>query len=151
MKQAYLEHANITVSDLDRAVRFIQIAIPSWKIRGRGKMDWFGAEIDWLHIGDDFAYIALQSGGTGEGPGWKTHLVGVKHLGFVVPSLKQTMQRLESAGFMLDHAGGRDAYRDSAYFMLGEDIQFEFVEYTSQLPEQRNGYTSTSADAMKVS
>ncbi|STQ89019.1 VOC family protein [Iodobacter fluviatilis] len=149
MEQAYLEHANITVSDLDRAVRFIQIAIPSWKIRGRGKMDWFGAEIDWLHIGDDFAYIALQSGGTGEGPSWKTHLVGVKHLGFVVPNLKQTMQNLENAGFRLDHAGGRDTYRDSAYFMLGEDLQFEFVEYTSQLAEQRNGYAST--DALQVS
>ncbi|AMC35677.1 VOC family protein [Janthinobacterium sp. B9-8] len=151
MEQAYLEHANITVSDLDRAVRFIQIAIPSWKIRGRGKMDWFGAEIDWLHIGDDFAYIALQSGGIGEAPGWKTHLVGVKHLGFVVPSLKETMQNLENAGFMLDHEGGSGPHRDSAYFMLGEDVQFEFVEYTSQLPVQRNSYSSLGADAMKVS
>ncbi|AZN36964.1 hypothetical protein [Iodobacter ciconiae] len=60
------------------------------------------AEIDWLHIGDDFAYIALQA----------------------------------------VEAGRSDAYRDSAYFMLGDDIQFEFVEYTSKLPVQRNGYAS---------
>ncbi|MDW5415974.1 hypothetical protein R6242_05235 [Iodobacter sp. CM08] len=141
MEQAYLEHANITVSDLNRAVHFILTAIPHWKIRGKGKMDWFGAEIDWLHIGDDFAYIALQSGGIGEAPGWKTHLVGVKHLGFVVPSLAQTKQALEVAGFSLDHDGGTAAHRDSAYFMLGEDIQFEFVEYSSDQPAQRNEYT----------
>ncbi|MGL4604264.1 MAG: VOC family protein [Iodobacter sp.] len=140
MKQAYLEHANITVSNMERAVHFIQTAIPNWKIRGRGKMDWFGAEIDWLHIGDDFAYIALQSGGTGDGPGWNTHAVGVKHLGFVVPSLKQTMQRLENAGFMPDHQGGSSPHRDSVYFMLGSEIQFEFVAYTSEVPAQRNGY-----------
>lgn len=35
--QAYLEHNNITVNNLDEAVKFIQTAMPEFEIRGAGE------------------------------------------------------------------------------------------------------------------
>ena len=34
--QSYLEHNNITVNNLDEAVKFIQTAMPEFEIRGEG-------------------------------------------------------------------------------------------------------------------
>ena len=45
MSTANLEHVNLTVSDLDRSLRFVQAALPDWRVRGQGRMDWFGKPI----------------------------------------------------------------------------------------------------------
>ena len=66
--QPFVEHVNATVQDIDRAVRFITAALPEWRVRGSGTLDWYGKTIRWLHVGDDAHYIALQSGGQGAGP-----------------------------------------------------------------------------------
>ena len=63
MLTEYLEHANITVTRLAPALQFLRTALPSWRVRGQGEMDWFGTPIQWLHVGTDSHYIALQSGG----------------------------------------------------------------------------------------
>lgn len=38
--QAYVEHANITVADIDQAITFLQTALPDFKIRHQGKQDY---------------------------------------------------------------------------------------------------------------
>lgn len=80
MPQAILEHVNLTVRDIDRTVRFLQTALPDWRVRGEGTMDWFGTPIRWLHIGTDDHYLALQCGSEGEDLDWRSHHVGAKHL-----------------------------------------------------------------------
>jgi catechol 2,3-dioxygenase-like lactoylglutathione lyase family enzyme len=140
MNTDYLEHANLTVKDIDAMVHFIRSALPGWRVRGQGTMDWFGKTIRWLHVGTDTFYIALQDGGEGEGPHWATHHAGLKHLGLVVPSADDVVRRLEAAGYALDHWGGITPHRRSVYFIAHDGLQFEFVEYLSADIAERNAY-----------
>jgi catechol 2,3-dioxygenase-like lactoylglutathione lyase family enzyme len=135
-----LEHVNITVQDLGRTLEFLQAALPDWRVRGEGRMDWFGKPIRWLHYGGDDHYLALQSGGEGAALDWQSHLTGVKHVGLVVASVEAVVQRLAEAGFLLDHWGGTHPHRRSAYVIAPGSVQFEFVEYHSADPALRNDY-----------
>ena len=137
---AYVEHINATVQDIDRAVRFFTTALPEWRVRGGGTLDWYGKTIRWLHVGSDVHYIALQSGGDGPGPGWQSHRTAIKHVGIVVASVQDVVERLQTEGFELDHWGGQTAQRNSAYVMLGDDFQVEFVEYQTPDAPLRNAY-----------
>ena len=140
MTHSFLEHANVTVTDVDQTLDFLITALPGWTLRGEGRMDWFGKTIRWLHVGTDDHYIALQSGGKGVGLDWQSHAVGVKHLGLVVPDVDAVVQRLQAVGHALDHWGGTHPHRRSVYFQVGSDFQVEFVEYLSDLPAERNHY-----------
>jgi hypothetical protein len=140
MNSNCLEHANLTVKNIDAVIQFITTALPTWAIRGQGSMDWFGKRIRWLHVGTATCYLALQDGGEGEGLKWTGHRVGMKHLGMVVPSLAAVTDRLAAAGYPMDHWGGTHPHRKSAYF-TAEELQFEFVEYVSANERERNDYT----------
>ena len=140
MTNEHVEHANAMVKDIDRAAFFLVTAMPSWRIRGRGRMDWFGKPIEWLHVGTDTSYIAFQSGGEGSGQDWRRYEVGVRHIGLVVPSLDAVIARLSREGFSVDHMGPTHRHRKSAYFIQADNLQFEFVEYLSELPSERNEY-----------
>jgi hypothetical protein len=137
---AFVEHINATVQDIDRAVRFITTALPEWRVRGGGTIDWYGKPIRWVHVGSDAHYIALQGSGDGAGPDWRSHCTAIKHVGIVVPSVQDVVSRLQGAGYGLDHWGGETAHRRSVYFMLGDEFQFEFVEYATQDASLRNVY-----------
>ena len=136
----FVEHVNATVQDIDRAVHFFTSALPEWHVRGGGTIDWLGKPIRWLHVGDDVHYIALQGGGDGPGPDWQSHATAIKHVGIVVPSVQSVVERLQAAGFELDHWGGETAHRRSVYVMLGDEFQVEFVEYRTQDAALRNTY-----------
>lgn len=135
-----LEHANLTVRDLDQTLRFILTALPHWRVRGEGTMDWSGRRIRWLHVGDEQQYLALQSHGDGQALDWQGHAVGVKHLGFIVPDVEAVVARLQAAGWPLDHWGGRSAVRRSAYLVDQGSVQFEFVEYQNAPLAERLEY-----------
>ena len=140
MPHDYLEHANVTVTRLDPAVQFLLTALPGWRVRGQGEMDWFGTPIQWLHLGTDTHYIALQTGGNGPPLHWQSLATGAKHLGIVVADLDAVMQRLQAIGHTLDHPGGAHAHRRSAYYCPDDLLQIEFVQYLSDLPDERNAY-----------
>lgn len=140
MPTEYLEHANVTVRQLDAAVQFLQTALPSWQVRGEGRMDWFGKSIRWLHIGSGEHYIALQDGGVGDALPWRSHAVGVKHLGIVVPDLAALQARLQALGRAPDHEGGRHPHRRSLYYQADELVQIEFMQYLSDSITERNDY-----------
>jgi catechol 2,3-dioxygenase-like lactoylglutathione lyase family enzyme len=140
MNPAYVEHVNITVKDLDKTVAFILAALPDWRIRGQGAADWFGKPARWLHVGTDASYLALMDGGEGTGLRWTGHQVGMKHVGIVVPDVQAVVERLAAAGHALDHWGGEHPFRRSIYFIERDELQFEFVEYRSNAPAERNDY-----------
>src|SRR5438093_12452499 len=52
-----LEHANLTVRDIDGMIRFLQTAFPEFRVRGEGK-NRDGSR--WVHIGTDQRNIALS-------------------------------------------------------------------------------------------
>lgn len=140
MSAAYVEHVNITVKDLDKTVAFILAALPDWRVRGGGAVDWFGKPARWAHVGTDTGYLALMDGGEGSGNHWTGRHVGMKHVGIVVPSVDAVVERLAAAGHALDHWGGSHPARKSVYFIERDDLQFEFVEYLTGRPADRNDY-----------
>lgn len=140
MPTDYLEHANVTVRQIDAATRFLLTALPSWRVRGEGTMDWFGKPIRWRHVGSDDGYIALQDGGEGRGPHWQSHQVGVKHLGIVVGDLAALVSRLREIGHEADHPGGTHPHRKSLYYDADDLVQIEFMQYLSPRVGERNAY-----------
>jgi catechol 2,3-dioxygenase-like lactoylglutathione lyase family enzyme len=142
MQPTRLEHVNITVRNIERSTRFLLAALPGWRVRGEGRMDWFGTSIAWRHVGDDDFYVALQDGGQGEVMDWQSLRLGPKHLGLVVPSVDAAVARLQAAGYPLDHWGGSTPARRSVYVVDPDSVQFEFVEYLSDDVAARNAYTA---------
>ncbi|CAN5473978.1 VOC family protein [soil metagenome] len=142
MTGTLLEHINITVRDLARSTRFLLTALPDWRVRGGGHMDWFGTPITWQHVGGDRFYVALQSGGEGEVTDWRSLRLGPKHVGLVVPSVDAVVTRLAAAGYPLDHWGGETPGRRSVYVVDPDSVQFEFVEYLSDDVAVRNAYAA---------
>ena len=54
-QKIYLEHANITVSNLKDAILFFQTAFPHFEVRGGGNEN-----REWVHLGDERTYLALN-------------------------------------------------------------------------------------------
>ncbi|MBV8466920.1 MAG: VOC family protein [Burkholderiales bacterium] len=136
MQTEYLEHANLTVTDLDEAVRFITTALPSWQVRGRGLSSVYG---NWVHVGTADHYIAIYDGG--DAPRKIGDAAAFNHIGLVVPSLDAVIQRLAAAGYAVDHPGGKHPHRRVAYFRSRDNLEFEFVEYLSEVAGERNDYS----------
>jgi len=136
----YLEHSNISVSDLDKAIRFFSAAFPDFRIRGRGRSETPGNERDWIHFGDDTTYIALEEA-TKERSGHLTYRnPGINHIGFVVEDMDTVVERLEAAGFSENMRDYSHPSRRRSYFYDADGNEYEFVEYMTENPEERNQY-----------
>lgn len=133
MNNMYLEHANITVSNVDEAVRFFTAAFPDFKIRGKGD--------GWIHLGTEESYIAIDS--SHSDPKNKAHPysgVGINHLGFVVSDVDALRQRLLDAGFNEGYVPEPHPHRKRVYFHDGDGMEYEFVQYFSEKNEEKNDY-----------
>ena len=98
-----LEHANLTVRDIDATVRFLRTAFPEFIVRGEGIQN--GDR--WLHVGSDDSYIALY----------------------------------ESSEGVSENGPPEHPHRRRKYFFDADGIEWEFVEYASGDPAQRNDYS----------
>ena len=58
------------------------------------------------------------------------------------------IERLEAKGFQIDIEGPEHAFRKNVYFLDPAGFQFEFVQYLSDNPNERNRYDSPAT--MKV-
>lgn len=135
-KKMYLEHANITVSNLQEAIRFFQIAFPHFKIRGGGN----GLR-EWVHLGDDDTYIAINQAKQNHSKIDKNYdKVGINHLGFVVPNVEEIADNLLSSGYKRDFPKEVEQFRIRDYFADADGNQYEFVQYLSEVPEEKNSY-----------
>ena len=52
-----IEHVNITVPDIDEAIRFLKIVAPDFEVRKDEKPS---KSYRWVHIGNEVYYFALQ-------------------------------------------------------------------------------------------
>ncbi|MGK0372449.1 MAG: catechol-2,3-dioxygenase, partial [Glaciecola sp.] len=66
------------------------------------------------------------------------HQVGLAHFAFVTHNLSEMKNRLAEAGFEVHKQGAENLYRANLYFLDPNGFEVEFVEYSSDLPEQRN-------------
>jgi len=136
----YLEHLNLVVNDIDKSLIFYQAAFPHWHVRGGDKGTWYGKSRNWLHFGDDYQYLTFNDNGVGENRDLTGHQLGLSHFAFVTNNLHAVIERLAKAGFKVDKDGAKDEFRKNAYFIDPDGYEIEFVEYLSDLPNERNRY-----------
>lgn len=135
-QKIYLEHANITFNNINGAIDFFTTAFPHFKVRGGGK-----EEREWVHLGDDYTYLALNQALKSESNLEKNYnKIGINHLAFVVESVEEITNRLLAKGYKRDYPKQVEKYRVRDYFADNEGNQYEFIEYLSENIEERNSY-----------
>ena len=134
-----LEHANLTVRDIEGMIRFLQTAFPEFQVRGEGKSQ-DGSR--WVHIGTNETYIALSPANAKPEKRWAPYrgLPGVNHLGCEVDDVDALHDRLKSAGYKDSTVPNAHPYRKRVYFYDPEGNDWEFVQYRSEDPAERQDY-----------
>lgn len=124
----WLEHVNLTVSDLDAAAKFYGELL-GLKIRWRREPG--SPETPAIHIGDDRSYLALfqadpAKAGRLDEPEYGR--VGFNHVGLVVDDLDAKVAWLAQRGIETEI---EDSYEPGrrAYFYDPDGIEVELVEY----------------------
>lgn len=146
--QSYVEHANITVTDLDQALRFFAIALPDFTVRKRWTID----DTEWAHVGTDSSYVALNTpidksllAPADGGKITNMATAGFNHVGFVVEDVAAVRDRVLEAGFRGGYNGGEiidHPHRRSAYLLDGDGNEFEFMQYLTDNIADRNSYAN---------
>ncbi len=137
-----LDHANLQVRDIDETVRFLRTAFPEFRIRGEGKtiQGW-----RWVHVGNDATYVNLthapEDATSVRAPYSKTP--GLNHLGFEVDDVEGLRARLRKAGYVDSTVPNAHPHRSRVYFLDRAGQDWEFVQYDSGSPEERNDYEFT--------
>ena len=144
-----LEHSNLVVNALEPTLDFILTAFPEWQVRGRGKMPWKSGLRDWLHVGDDNYYITLNDNGNHVSRDLQSDDCGLAHLGFEVDDIESLIMRLTNAGYLIDVVGRTHPFRRTVYFVDPSGIQFEFIQYLSRKPSERNMYGGESGELLR--
>jgi catechol 2,3-dioxygenase-like lactoylglutathione lyase family enzyme len=139
-----LDHANLSVRDPEAMIRFLTTALPEFRVRGRGG-DCAGWE--WVHVGNDETYVALLAAG---GAAAERHVpyaggAGLNHLGFEVDDVAALRERLLAAGYRETTTPNAHPHRKRVYFADAEGNDWEFVEYLSRAPAERNDYGPEAA------
>ena len=135
-----IEHFNMTVPDIDAAIRFIQVAAPDYKVR---KNSHSPEGYRWVHIGNEDNYIALQEPYPGmdpEQPHERYKNIGVNHVAMVVDDVSTVERNLLDAGFKKNPHEVSEKYRKRVYFYDESGFEWEFLEYFSDLPHERYFY-----------
>ncbi len=134
-----LEHANMIVRDLDAMIRFLQTAFPKFRVRGEGKTT--NGE-RWVHVGTDETYIALSEATVQTERQWVPYVgePGVNHLAYEVDDVATIQARLIEAGYRDSTVPNAHPHRKRVYFCDPEGNDWEFVQYFSDDPAERNDY-----------
>ncbi len=136
---ARLEHANLTVRNIDEMIRFLETAFPEFQVRGEGK-SWDGSR--WVHVGTQETYIALSPFKVEPEQRWAPYrgLPGVNHLAYEVDDVEALCARMKAAGYRESTPPNAHPHRKRRYFNDPEGNDWEFVQYLSQDPAERNDY-----------
>ncbi len=132
-----LEHANLSVRDIDAIVRFLQTAFPEFQIR-RDMTEADGTR--WVHVGTGETYIALNEAKGSPGPSRRGE--PLNHLAYEVADIEILRARLHNAGYEENtRVPNAHPYRKRMYFYDPEGNEWEFVQYLSDDLAKRNNYT----------
>jgi catechol 2,3-dioxygenase-like lactoylglutathione lyase family enzyme len=136
---ARLEHANLTVRNIDETIRFLRIAFPNFQIRFDG-IDSYGRR--WVHVGTDETYIALMQATFKPDQRWAPYAgyPGVNHLAYEVDDVDSLGERLRSAGYQDSTVANNHPHRKRIYFYDPDGNDWEFVQYRTADPAKRNDY-----------
>ncbi len=133
-----MEHANLHVRHFDDAVRFLKTAFPDFHVRSES----VNAGLRWMHIGTDDTYIALNETSDQRDENWVPYngQPGVNHLGYEVDDVEGLQKRLAAAGFEDSTYPNSHPHRKRVYFHDADGNDWEFVQYFSDNPKERNDY-----------
>jgi catechol 2,3-dioxygenase-like lactoylglutathione lyase family enzyme len=120
----YIEHVNLTVTDLDRSIAFYADLL-DLHVRWKGPID--DARLG-AHVGDDRSYLALFEANDGGAVDHDYARVGVNHFGFVVDDLDEVRARLDALGATVHLEGDYDPGR-RIYFLDPDGYEVEVVAY----------------------
>ncbi len=145
LEKPRIEHVNLVVTAIDPTVKFLKSAFPHWDVRGEGGGEWAGIPRRWVHVGDDGNYITLNEfllpeAARGRHRELQSSEPGLAHIGFEVTDLAAVVDRLKEAGYEPDHLGETHPHRRNLYYGDAEGLEFEFVEYSSDIPAEKNLY-----------
>ena len=136
-----IEHANLTVPDIDATIRFLQCVDPGFRVLndavGQGGYRW-------AHIGTPVGYFALEEPHepTPDAALKRRYAdFGVNHIGLVVDDVDALADRLLAAGYSEGFVSERHPARIRRYFLDSAGMEWEFVQYLSDDPEVRFSYS----------
>jgi catechol 2,3-dioxygenase-like lactoylglutathione lyase family enzyme len=140
-----LEHANLSVTDVDAHVKFWLTAFPHFRVRGGGVVGNYAWEPQWVHVGTDHLYMTFST----VAPDYdetKVHRPyqgrpGLNHLCWVVDDLDGVRARLDAAGYRTRERGVQATpYRKRFYAVDPDGNDWEFVQYFTDDVSLRNEY-----------
>lgn len=135
-----IEHVNMTVPDIDEAIRFLKIVAPDFDVRKDEKPS---NSYRWAHIGNKKYYIALQEPHLDADPkkrlqAYKNY--GINHVALVVSNLEVIEEKLLDSGYRRGIETPVEKHRKRAYFYVNGDFEWELVEYLSEKPSEKYLY-----------
>lgn len=124
-----LEHAFLSVADLDASLGFYRKLFPDWDVRWSGTHNRGGR---WVHFGDSRApqasYLSLaERADARRGPEQDGALITIDHLGFAHSDVQALVKRAEGSGLQPSQHFVGDGFR-RAYFLDPDGHELEFVE-----------------------
>ncbi|MCZ6642800.1 MAG: VOC family protein [Gammaproteobacteria bacterium] len=132
-----LEHANISATDVEAMTQFITTAIPDFGIRHEG-LDSHGRP--WRHVGNDEFYIAVSTVSERGSRKPYSNVTGLNHLGWEVDDVAALEERMIDAGYRANLKDHGHPARRRTYFYDPDGNDWEFVQYLSDDPAERNDY-----------
>jgi catechol 2,3-dioxygenase-like lactoylglutathione lyase family enzyme len=125
MREARLEHINLTVPDPERTASLLA-ALFDWSIR------WQGQEADGrkaIHVGGADSYVSLYAPRPGQTAARAEYGKPLNHLAIVVDDLARIEARVHAQGL---ETFGHGAYEPGRrfYFFDPDGIEIEVVSYT---------------------
>jgi catechol 2,3-dioxygenase-like lactoylglutathione lyase family enzyme len=134
-----LEHANLAVRDVDATIHFLQTAFPEFRVRSEGKTS---DRLRWVHVGTEETYVAVNESSEEPAEAWVAYggKPGLNHLGYEVDDVEAVRARLAAAGFRDTTVPNEHPHRKRVYFFDAEGNDWEFVQYLSDDPAERNDY-----------
>jgi catechol 2,3-dioxygenase-like lactoylglutathione lyase family enzyme len=125
MAQAFIEHVNVTVSDIDRTAQML-IDLFGWRIRWRGESALGGHTI---HVGTDKSYVAVYMPKDTDGkPRGFSKSAPLNHIGVEVDDLDAIENKVKALGLKPFGHGDYEPGR-RFYFFDRDGIEFEVVSY----------------------
>jgi catechol 2,3-dioxygenase-like lactoylglutathione lyase family enzyme len=120
-------------------IQFLQTAFPEFHIRHEGTNTQSGR---WVHVGTDDTYIALNEANQDPTDRRQPYSgkPGLNHLGYEVEDVEALRLRMVDAGYRDSTIPNDHPHRRRVYFYDPEGNDWEFVQYLSANPDDRNDY-----------
>lgn len=136
-----IEHANITVPDIDAAIAFLKVVAPDFEVR-KDATDPRGYR--WVHIGNDDHYFALEAphdpAGKSQIPLPTYQNYGVNHIALIVSNIREIEKQLIAGGYKPSIATPEEKFRKRIYYFDSAGFEWELVEYGSDDPSEKYLY-----------